>query len=439
MTIYGGGKIGGQNLEYAIESALGTPGSYLDWRQCDDVDPTFPAPTREVRPVSRQGYWDPTEHEAQLSYEKAIENGGTVACYLAGCSSASGTPQAVSLFAAAGCTIVDGANTGDTLDSYSSTTSFSATATSAALVAGTAGMLANLASAATIQWPFLTYSNSGASNYNIVPTMAIPNSSESGAALHAMWTITPPKGSVVASTKTLAFRRSQYYPTSTESGSAFVYTGCAVAEIKPVVFETAAPVKIEAGLHIADRAFDQSGIDLTSPAYIDAVAIPFIDGASGFLMGFVDHADPIAYPLAATRATGFRKATWDPGIKVSPVLETGATTSINGWGGYVAHCVNPSIELMMDVDKDYWTRLESSGSQTPKYIELVQKSSATTATAFGLWMPRVFMVGQPTADLYSDKEMTITVKFQCASANITTTSKTAQGNAPWYLAVSPVH
>lgn len=437
MAIYPTIKSGGGNVEYAIESALGTPGSYLDMRLCEDSDPTFPTDTREVRPVSAKGHWDPAEREAQLSYEKFIENAISLSTYVAGCSSAAGTPQVVSLFEAMGCTIVAGSNTATVLDAYSSTTAWSGGAGSP--TAGQVGLIANKTPATppTAHYMYLTYTNSGAANYDMVPTMALPAASESAAEIHNCWTITPPKGSQVSSSKTLAFRVSSYHATSTETGSCHIYTGCAPGEVKPIVFESGSPIKTEWSLHCADRAFDQSGIDLTAATYVDSVKIPFIDGSgTGFLFGFCDTS---AMPIAATRTTGFRKATWNPGIKTIPIMETGTTTAVNGLGGYLGVYTGSTLELVMDVNKDWWTALESSGSQTAKYVELVQNVAATTSTACGLWMPKCYMTGKPVADLWSDKEMTVTVTLEAASAGMTVTSKTAAGNQPWYFAVSPVH
>jgi hypothetical protein len=430
MTIYPTLLSGGANVEMAIETTLGTPGSYLDFRPCEDTTPEFPTDTREVRSVSTRGNWDPSEREAQLSYELGMENAGTVSTYITGASSAAGTPQCIKLFEAAGCTIVAGEDTPDTLSGYTSTIAWAGGANTP--IAGQVGILQDTAGA---RWPYLTYSNSGAAAYNIVPTMAIPVASSSGYDVNKAWTVTPPKGVAVSSSKTLAFRLSGYYPTSTETGSCWVYTGCAVGEVKPIVFESGSPLKMECSIHVAKRAFDQSGIDLTAEAFIDAVAVPHVDGAAGFLMGYANLG---AYPQATARTTGIRKATWNPGIKTYPIRETGASTSINSWGGYLAAYTGSTIEIVADVEKDYWTRLESSGSQTAKYLELVQKATASTATSFGLWMPKCYMVGKPKADLWGEKEMTVTFTLEPSSAGITSTSKTAQGNQPWYFAVSPV-
>jgi hypothetical protein len=437
MTLYPGIKSGGGNVEMAVESALGTPGTYYDFRVCEDSDPAFPTDTREVKPVSAKGHWDPSVREAQLSYKKALEGAGTISTYITGSSSVAtpAQPQCVSLFHSMGCEVVVGANQNDTVGAYTSTVAWTGSATSAELVAGCAGMIEGVSSNG-VYWPFLCQSNSGSAAYNQVPTMAIAYAADGDSKIHKMWTITPPKGVQVDTDKTLAFRISDYWVTGATTGSAFVYTGCAVSEVKPIVFESGSPLKMESTVHIADRAFDQTGVDLTSAVYTDSVNIPIIDGASRFLMGFCDLS---TLPIAATRSTGFRKATFNPGIKTIPVKETGTTTAVNGVGGYIGVYTGATLELVMDVNKEYWTHLEASGSQTAKYVELVQPNTAITNTALGLWLPNCFMVGKPVADLWSDKEMTVTVTLEPSSAGITTTSKTAQGNQPWYLAVSPVY
>lgn len=430
MTILPTIRTGGGNIEYAIESALGTPGSYYDWRQCEDSDPVFPQDTREVRPVSSKGYWDPTEREAQLSFKKYRENYLTVATYLTNRLVSDGSPQWVSMMEAAGCTVVSANATPTTLDTYTNTGSYSLTADKSGV--GEVGIL-ELSNGT--HWPQLTYSDSGAATYNLVPSMCIPSASESSKNFYQGWTVVPPKGVQVTTSKTMAFRVSSYYNTSTESGSASIYTGCAPSEFKEIVFEPGMPLKLEATFHCANPDFDQSGIDLTAEAYLDRVAVPILDGGgSQFLMGWVDVS---SWPQTATRTLGFRKATFRPGIKTICVPEMGATTSVNSLGGYLAYYTGASLELTMDVEKEWWTRLETSGSQTAKYCELVQPASAITGCALGLWMPKCYLVGKPTADLWGEKEMTVTFTVEPTSFGATATTKAHQGNAPWYLGMSP--
>jgi hypothetical protein len=296
-------------------------------------------------------------------------------------------------------------------------------------------MLVQLNDTAGTHWPTLTASYPGANA--VVPGMALPAASLADKKVYQMNTLTPPKGVAVSSSRSLAFKVSQYYPTSTETGSQFVYTGCAATEVDDVVFESGKPLKFGFKCHYADRAFDQSGYDLLAASYEDNVDVPFIDGAGEFRFGFSNATLGAAGGETAARTAGFRKATWKPGIKTYPIIESGASTAINGLGGYLGVYEGSSIELVMDVEKDWWTRLESSGSQTAKYLELIQPSLLSTKAALGLWLPRCFMVGKPVMDLWGDKEMTVTFSLEPSSALYSTTSgKTDAGCAPWYLAVS---
>lgn len=442
MAIIPNAKTGGANIEHTAEGSFGAAGSYYDFRVCDDADPTFPTDTREVKPVSSKGYRDPAKREAQITFEKAMENALTVSTYLTAASdyAASNVAQWAKLFNAAGCQQVGTVSSvtphlGAQIDAYSSTIAWSN--------GDTPALAAYQAAALELEngdvFPFLCYSNSGTASYNIVPTMALPSAAGSSNYWYQMMTLTPPKG--VSVTYTNGWRLSTHYATSTETGSCWTYSGCATAEIKDVTFESGAPVKIEVTQHCADRAFDQSGIDLSADSYTDAVAIPIIDGGSRFLCGFTD----ATASGGLTRANlGFRKATWKPGIKTIPVLETGSSTSINGWGGYLATYTGSSIELTVDVDKAYWTTLESSGTQTAKYLELVQPCAITATPAssanscWGLWMPWCYMVGKVSADLWSDKEMTVTFTLEPSTAGYSASSKTDNGAAPWYLATNYV-
>jgi hypothetical protein len=435
MTIYPTIKTGGGNIEMAVETALGTAGTYYDFRVCEDTDPAFPTDTREVLPVSHKGHFDPSTREPQLSYEKFRESAISISTYAA-CSAITSAdtdrPQFMRLLESMGCVIVSASATPTTIDTYTSTASFSLTADKSGV--GEVGIL-ELTNGTF--WPTLTATYSGSATWNIVPSMAIPSASDAAKSFYQAWTITPPKGVQVSTARTLAFKVSDYYPTDTETGSQYVYLGCAGSEIEDVVFESGKPLKFGFKLHCADVAFDRSGVNLTGASYTDRVEIPIIDGSGDFRFGFSDATNGASGGEEEARTRGIRKAVWKPGIRTIPVLESGASTSVNGIGHYLGVYEGSTLELTMDVDYKYWDYLESSGSNTAKYIELIQPSTSMAKASLGLWMPQCYMVGKPTMDLWGDKEMTVTFTLEASNSLYDVTTKTAQGSAPWYFGISP--
>lgn len=436
MTIYPTITTGGGNIEYSLETALGTTdATWKDFRICEDANPTFPTDTREVLPLSFRGYRDPSTRDPQVSYEKFRENAITIATYVstkvpASAGTIDDRPQWINMLRAMGCTLVEASATKTTLDGYTNTGAYSLTADKSGV--GEVGILELLNGTF---WPQLTATfATGGSAYDVVPSMCIPSAAESGADFYQAWSVIPPKGVAATTGTSMSFRVSSFYPTSTETGSCYTYSGVVPSELKDVTFESGKPIKMEFSAHCCDVAFDQSGLDLSTATYDDRPDIVIVDGAGDFRFGFMPYNTA---PLAATRTTGFRSAKFSPGIKVDPVMETGSTAAVNGCGGFLCHYVGAKIELTMDVNKDYWDRLESSASQTGLYLELVQPTSAMSHGAFGLWLPKCYMTGKPVCDLWGEKEMTVTVTLEPTAGPYATAAKTDQGAAPWVMGCSP--
>jgi hypothetical protein len=437
MTIYPTITTGGGNIEYSLETALGTTDTtWKDFRICEDANPTFPTDTREVLPLSFRGYRDPSTRDPQVSYEKFRENAITIATYVstkvpATAGTISDRPQWLNMLRAMGCTLVEANATPTTLDVYSSASSYSLDADKSGV--GEVGII-ELTNGTF--WPQLTGTYTGSATWTIEPTMALPSpgSGITDYDFYQGWSVIPPKGVAATTGTSMSFRVSSFYNTSTETGSCYVYSGVVPSELKDVVFESGKPIKMEFSAHCCDIDWDDSGIDLTTAAYDDRPDIVIVDGAGDFRFGLATYAVPA---IAATRTTGFRSAKFTPGIAVTPVMETGSATAVNGCGGFLCHYTGARIELTMDVNKDYWTKLESSAAQDGLYLELVQPTSAMSHGAFGLWLPKCYLTGKPSADLWGDKEMTVTVTLEPTAGPYATAAKTDQGAAPWIMGCSP--
>ena len=422
MTAYPSIPGGGGTLEMGTEASLGAgAGSYTDQR-ASETAPSFPTVTRQGVDVPHTNRQHFATRDGQIVYEALQEGAATLAKYIARATgTGSSLPSIMTLLEAMGCDVVS--NTGTTLDDYIDPGDFSLTAGDGTAV-GTAGLI-ELDSG--VHYPTLV---AGYSSTDIDPAMAIPSEAGIGNAWGIMHTAIP-RVRQVPTDKTLGFRVRDYYQ-HTANESEWVYKGCAPSELGDVTFEPHTPVELPFTLHLGsvDGPDDAT---ITAEAFQDVSKFAVLDADSSMYFNFTDFADPIS-PHSCTQLIS---ATWTPGISVVPIPGMGcATGTYKGNQGFMATYTGAKIEIEMLMDKARWTDYE--GSNTPKYIAIVQPSTSTSNTAFGLWLPKCRIIGSPTTDPYADEN------FSRAKATYepttpeygSDTSTDSRGMAPWYFGIS---
>ncbi|MCP4569158.1 MAG: hypothetical protein GY841_16410 [FCB group bacterium] len=405
----------------AVESALGTPGSYVDQR-ASDTNPSFPTETRKTKSVPHQNAEHWATREAQLIYEGLSEGVATVPKFIARPTTGTADPSIATLFEAMGCNVVTSAKT--TLDGYTGLGGFSLAADAAAI--GQAGLL-ELDSGAF--HPCLVSGYSGAAAYDVVPAMGIPTQSSIGNDWDIMTTITP-RVRQVPTDKTLAFRVVDR-DVHTANETAWVHTGCAPASVADVTFAPNTAPELSFSISVGDTA-GPDDITIANETYQDSSKFAIVDGPGAFKFSLATYADPVA----TASETEMISAIWTPGIVTVPIPSCGSTDTLNGNAGYMSKYEGSKIIAEMLVLKDFWTDFE--GSNPAKYISLVQQTTNVSNTAFGLWMPQCRIVGSPTTDPYADENyMRVKVTFEPTTADYgSDTSTDYAGAAPWMLAIS---
>ncbi len=420
MTAYPGIVPGGGTLEIGVETALGSgSAAYVDQRS-SDTSPTLPTGTRQGKDVPHVNREHFATRDGQITYEQGQEGALTLPMFVSrATATGTGLPQCMTMLESMGCDVVT--TTGTTLAGYTDTGAFSLVANAATDV-GNAGLLG--LTDGTL-YPCLPSAFSGG---DVTPSMDIPSGSDAGEEWGIMHTAIP-RVRQVPTTKTVAARSTSYYQ-HTANESAFTFTGVAGSEVADVVFEPLMPVEMAFTAHAADIA-GPTDRTIAAEVFQDSSKFAIVDGDSPLHFNFADFADPIT----SNSRECLLKATWTPGISVTPIPGIGCSASLNGWQGFLAAYTGSKITLEMLMDKTKWSDYE--GSNTEKYIAIVQPSTSVAATAFGLWMPKCRIYGAPTTELYSEDTLKVTVTYEpTVSEYGSDTGADSRGMAPWYFAIS---
>lgn len=408
----------GATLGYVQESSLGTNGgSFSEIRYASEL--TLPTDTRIMIANPNLGH----QHAADKSdvpviVEKFRDGALKVMTRIRRSGSADTAPPIADFFESMGCTIATNGKT--TIDSYTSTTAFDLVADEGAV--GNAGLL-ELNSG--VYYPVLAAEYA---TQDVTPGMAIPSASLATNDWEVMTTIWP-RSQQVPSTKTLAFEHHSRATHTTGDDLSHEYQGCACSAVDDLVLKHGeAP---EMGFNFTVGKIDQKS---------DAIA------AESFACGakFAVINDDFRFEYAtASAAGGIARADLTPeevtitfGITCVPILGEGDGV-FAGMQGYILQFGIPKVKILATFDKDYWDEME--GSNTKKYIGIVQPTRALTTPAFGFWMPNSYLDPEnpPVVD-FTGKEYvrgTVTYIGTCAGYSSDTLNSEA-GAAPWYFAIS---
>ena len=414
-------SVGGGTLEMAVESALGTPGTYIDQRASQN--PSFSTKTRETVSIPHQTAEHWATKEAQLTHKVPLEGAITLSKYVARPTTGTGTPSIATLFEAMGCDVVTNSKT--TLDGYTGLGGFSLTADESAI--GQAGLL-ELDSGAF--HPCLTSDYTAAAAFDVVPSMGIPSASSIGKDWEVMTTITP-NVEEVSSSKTLAFRLITR-DVHTANQTSWIATGCAPGSVGDITFRPNTPPEFEFTITAIDRD-GPNDATIAAETYQDSSKFSIIDAPGAFKFTMATYADPVVTASEAEMLS----AVWTPGLSTSLIPSCGSVNTMNGQKGFMGKCVDSKITFELLMDKQYWTDFE--GDNPAKYISLVQQTTSVSNTAFGLWMPQCRIAGTPTTTPYADSPdfMVVTVTFEPTNAGYgSSTATDYAGAAPWTFAIS---
>lgn len=406
----------GATFSMAQETALGTAGSYGELRT-NDI-PVFPTSTRQLMANPNVGHSHAYDQsDKPIAYEKYQEGAATFSTYIRRASANNAQNPISKLFQSAGCNIAT--NTGDETITYSSTTAWDVTSDAAH---GQAGLL-ELDSG--LYYPVLV---ADYSTNTITPGMAIPSASSSSNAWQLMTTITP-RSQTVPTTKTLAFKQNARATHTTGEDLLMTYTGCALSAVGEMVIRPLEAPALEFTCHVGKVA--QSSSAIAAETFEDGEKFVIINDNFCF-----EYADASASGGIARNDGLLIEAAVTFGFEGGPIPGEGSGTYA-GLQGYIHRPLIPKVRITQLFTKDYWTELE--GSNTSKYIGLVQPTSSLSTPAFGFWMPNAHIDPEtPPTIMWADADyVQATVTYIADSAGYeTATLNSDAGAAPWYFAIS---
>ena len=419
MTAYPGK--GGEILELAVETALGTAGTYGAIRMEEGAD--FPTIEKQLAQPSHMGrqHWGNTD-DSPVTFESYQENSLKIPMMVRGHGTAATKPLIVSVLESAG--LASTKTTSVNLDAYTSGVAFSADG------AGSAGPGDAMALQADDgrHWPFVVANTPATSAFDFVPGYAVPGAvgTPSSNDLYGAYCLTP-RARQVPTDATLAAR---WYTRQLNSSNQAVFTalGCAAAEVPKLTLETGKPIKFDFGLHVADLALSDTAYS-TGDTTADEQEQFLVWGGGSSQFAFANASTSGGISAGAVNLV---KADIDFAHKVVPIIGTGTTGTLNNCQGYMAVPGPAKITLTLLCDMAFWTDISADTFQQ-KYIHFAQAGSATLPF-FGAFFPRCQQTENPVMEDKRGDYMQVKLVYTASTANwgdVVTVD--TDPSAPWAL------
>jgi hypothetical protein len=425
MTAYPGK--GGELLEYAVESALGTAGSWGAIRQEEGTE----FPTDEVKlelpSYTGRGHWGNCD-DNPVTHENIQEGAAKLNMLVRGNSTVSSDAPLVDILRSAGLNYKR--TTSVNLDGYTSGVAFSAGAAGSAAPGAAMALQADDGN----HWPFIVANQPAAAAFNFIPGYAVPGAVAAPASndLYGATCLTP-RAQQVPTTTTLSFR-TMIRQFNTTYPVKYTYSGCALSEVPKLTFEPGKPIKFDMSLHVADSSLDDAAFSSPDTVYNDDYLFSIWGGAgSQFAFATANTAGAIT---AGTY--NLIKAEVDFKHKVVPIVGTGTTGTLNNIQGYMAVPGHAEIKLTMLCDMQFWNDI-ANGTFVKKYIHFAQAGGTVGAAVkpfFGVFFPRCTQFANPKLIDKRGDYVQCEVMYKATTANWNDVlTVDVDDTAPWAIVV----
>ncbi|MCP4640602.1 MAG: hypothetical protein GY851_09225 [bacterium] len=396
----------GNTIGVANETALGTTGSYKDWRL--SADPTIPTETRQVIEQANRHDLATDFTDNPVEYEAGMESALTTPMNIRRGLTTQTAPF-MDVCAAAGMQIEDSAadtvTTGaPAVGDFDADDALFGTAdcyNSAVLLETVAG---------TTWEPTLLMEYDTAPDKQCTPAMDAPSIAAVGGDILRMKTAHP-FARQVPTTATKSIEFTSRAAENVSNNQTFVAKGCAVADLGTFEVNRDGVLSIAPVWHCADVSTGDTAI--ASNDYQDT-GVPTCHANSSL---FTFQFSPGGFSAAGGIANAeleLISASINPGITTVPVEGVGSAACLNGWQGYMATIAQPTAELTVLCDADYWDSatvgIQDGMDNTDSYLGFtwgISNGYGTTdigtGTALGIWMPRCKLLKSPTAELFNGK------------------------------------
>ena len=410
------------------ETSFGT--SAASWRQvrCEEP-PTYSTKTYELVGNAKGGTRNPLDISAKPEkIQKMVEGLVTVKTRIYRAETDGNVCNLATFFKSSGWNV----NT----TSAATTTSGTPTTTAIDLAAdvGGVGEALLIERDAGVYVPVLA---SAYSTQTVTPSIALTSAPAASEVVEIMHTMTPTTSTTyrVPTDATLQMQMKTYGQYDDAAGDlAFAATGCAMTSVGELTVAKAGEYPT-LDLTFSGVPSDMTAVDIAADSFYDSGRFPVFNDDLEFC--FCD------YDSVGTNVNhAIDTATINFGVSVIPIMGEGSSDVVGGAVGYLLKQSNPTITITTPWIKkttfEYEWIQQLEGSNTSKYIHVVQPTRDLDQPAWGVWMPKCHLQpgGEPSIDVSGDMIMcTATFEADIAGYN-SETDIDEVGAAPIYFAIS---
>ena len=408
----------GSKVSMHVQTGFGNPysGSKKDIRL--EGNPDFKTPGSEGT-VPAEVFADANQTAKPVVLEKYITGGLKVDTNIH-CGDGA-EPSAVTLFRAGGYTVAS--NTDTSLTAYSSSTSFTtATATKAGTLAAIERVDGKIEPALQV--------NAGSTTF--IPAMELSSASASGKEVINMYTITPGSAGAIPGDSLVTMDATFRYKDSSGKYKSFQAQDVATMSVGDLSLEPGSLITLS--FNLGASKMTQKTLTTTWPAN------DFNDVADTepFSCALLQYADADSSGGISAEYLKLFKATVSFGVTAEAVTGFGNTTCINNLQEWMMKTTPATITLDALYDS---TKLGdfTNVNNPDKYIGIIQATESLDKPAFAFIMPNAHLLEAPQADLWSQNEHRLTLKYVARPAGFTHMSSAIASDAlnqPWYLGIS---
>lgn len=417
----------GETFGYSVETALGTDsGSFSDIRYQQD-SLTIPQHTRTLLPNPNVGHRHAMDKsDKPIPIQAFLDGSLSFSQFIRRSASANTNPPIASFLESAGWTIVR--TTVSSVSSYSSVTEFDLGDTGDAYGLPGNFILVRIADVTSdldnMYYPVLIAAKA---TDTVNPGMALPAATADNEPIEVMTTMYP-VAQVVPSTKTLSFLVNTRGTHTSGEDLAYELAGCSLKSLGEMTIKPNEAPILAYTFHVA--TVDQLANAIADETFVDSQKYSVITHDCRVELGTSSDSGAISRSDAI-----LMEATINVGFECIPRMAYGNGT-LAGIQGYIMKAMVPKITITADFSKDYWDEVE--GSNTSKYIGIVQPTSDLATPAFAVVMPKAHIDHESTLVLdRSGDTITATVTYIGSVADYNSETNNAEaGAAPIFFGIS---
>lgn len=263
----------------------------------------------------------------------------------------------------------------------------------------------------------------------ITPSMDLSSATSATNNVTPMDTTIAPGNVDVPATQTLSFVRNtrmEYAAASGLEDTAWDYTGCAL-NTWSMEFTPGGDVQIPLSFHACKAAQRQDA--LAASTFRDTGKYIKLDDNCEFT---IDDASAAGGITSST--LNFKSITFTPGTSTVGEDATGGGSYVDT-SRFISSIDKTTVVITAKWDRSFYD--DFTGTNTSKYIHLIQPSSSTAVPAFGLWLPNCYLQEDGTQTSKDENFVDVQLTYVVTAAGYgSDTTNGSRGMGTFYFATS---